>query len=85
MDDTRKRIDDLVNRGLLDQWYAVAKSVQVKPGKPHAVKALGRDLVLWRDCRRPPQVPRGLLPAPRRAALARRGHWATTSPAAITA
>ena len=36
-----KRIDDLVNRGLLDQWYAVAKSVQVKPGKPHAVKALG--------------------------------------------
>jgi len=49
MDDTRQRIDDLVNRGLLDQWYAVAKSVQVKPGKPHAVKALGRHLVLWRD------------------------------------
>ena len=49
MDDTRQRIDDLVNRGLLDQWYAVAKSVQVKPGKPHAVKALGRNLVLWRD------------------------------------
>ena len=49
MDDTRQRIDNLVNRGLLDQWYAVAKSVQVKPGKPHAVKALGRNLVLWRD------------------------------------
>jgi len=49
MDDTRQRIDDLVNGGLLDQWYAVAKSVQVKPGKPHAVKALGRNLVLWRD------------------------------------
>jgi phenylpropionate dioxygenase-like ring-hydroxylating dioxygenase large terminal subunit len=48
-DDARQRIDDLVNRGLLDQWYAVAKSIQVKPGKPHAVKALGRNLVLWRD------------------------------------
>ena len=42
MADDKQRIDDLVNRGLLDQWYAVAKSVQVKPGKPHAVKALGR-------------------------------------------
>jgi len=31
MADERQRIDDLVNRGLLDQWYAVAKSVQVKP------------------------------------------------------
>lgn len=49
MDDARQRIDDLVNGGLLDQWYAVAKSVQVKPGRPHAVKALGRSLVLWRD------------------------------------
>jgi phenylpropionate dioxygenase-like ring-hydroxylating dioxygenase large terminal subunit len=48
-DDIRQRIDDLINRGLADQWYAVAKSVQVKPGKPHAVKALGRNLVLWRD------------------------------------
>jgi phenylpropionate dioxygenase-like ring-hydroxylating dioxygenase large terminal subunit len=49
MDEARQRIDDCVNRGLLDQWYAVAKSVQVKAGKPHAVKALGRNLVLWRD------------------------------------
>jgi phenylpropionate dioxygenase-like ring-hydroxylating dioxygenase large terminal subunit len=49
MADDRQRIDDLVNRGLLDQWYAVAKSIQIKPGKPHAVKALGRNLVLWRD------------------------------------
>ncbi len=48
-DDIRQRIDDLVERGLLDQWYAVAKSVQVKTGRPHAVKALGRNLVLWRD------------------------------------
>ena len=49
MADDRQRIDELVNRGLLDQWYAVAKSVQVKRGKPHPVKALGRNLVLWRD------------------------------------
>ena len=49
MADERQRIDDLVNRGLADQWYAVAKSVQVKPGHPHPVKALGRNLVLWRD------------------------------------
>ena len=49
MDNARQQVDDYVNRGLLDQWYAVAKSVQVKPGRPHAVTALGRDLVLWRD------------------------------------
>jgi phenylpropionate dioxygenase-like ring-hydroxylating dioxygenase large terminal subunit len=49
MADDKQRIDALINRGLLDQWYAVAKSVQVKPGAPHAVKALGRNLVLWRD------------------------------------
>src|SRR5262249_2596068 len=49
MADDRQRIEELVNRGLLDQWYAVAKSVQVKAGKPHAVKALGKNLVLWRD------------------------------------
>src|SRR5947209_2662526 len=49
MADDKQRIDDLVNRGLPDQWCAVAKSVQVKPGAPHAVKALRRNLVLWRD------------------------------------
>src|SRR3982074_3549625 len=49
MADDRQRIDDLVNRGLTDQWEAVAKSGQVKPGKPTAFKALGRNLVLWRD------------------------------------
>ena len=49
MADDKQAIDDLVNRGLLDQWYAVAKSVQVKPGKPHGLKALDRNLVLWRD------------------------------------
>src|SRR5437763_12790519 len=47
--DERQRVEELVNRGLADQWYAVAKSVQVKPGLPRAVKALGRNLVLWRD------------------------------------
>jgi phenylpropionate dioxygenase-like ring-hydroxylating dioxygenase large terminal subunit len=49
MADDKQRIDALINCGLLDQWYAIAKSVQVKPGAPHAVKALGRNLVLWRD------------------------------------
>jgi phenylpropionate dioxygenase-like ring-hydroxylating dioxygenase large terminal subunit len=49
MPDEKQRVEQLVNRGLLDQWYAVAKSVQVKPGAPHPVKALGRNLVLWRD------------------------------------
>ena len=84
MDDARQRIDDLVNRGLLDQWYAVAKSVQVKPGR-HAPPALGRDLVLWRD------AAAGSLNAWRiTARTAARGcravkSSATTSPAAITA
>ncbi|MFL6797782.1 MAG: Rieske 2Fe-2S domain-containing protein [Xanthobacteraceae bacterium] len=49
MADERQRIEELVERGLADQWYAVAKSVQVKHEKPYAVKALGRNLVLWRD------------------------------------
>src|SRR5262245_16116318 len=49
MADDKQRIDALINRGLLDQWYAVAKSVQVKAGTPRAVRALGRNLVLWRD------------------------------------
>lgn len=43
------RIEDRVNKGLLGQWYAVCKSVQVQPGQPFAVKALGERLVLWRD------------------------------------
>ena len=64
MDDAR-RIDDLVNRGLLDQWYAVAKSVQVKPGRPPR-RPRGRDRALARRRRRA-QVPGGSLPAPRRA------------------
>src|SRR5262249_25131071 len=49
MADDRQRIEELVNRGLLDQWYPARKSVQVKAGKTTAVKALGKNLVLWRD------------------------------------
>lgn len=45
----KERIEDRVNSGILGQWYAVAKSSHVRPGKPHGVKALGRNLVLWRD------------------------------------
>jgi phenylpropionate dioxygenase-like ring-hydroxylating dioxygenase large terminal subunit len=47
--DIKERIKDRVNQGLLGQWYAVAKSVDVQPGRPHAVKALGQSLVLWRE------------------------------------
>jgi phenylpropionate dioxygenase-like ring-hydroxylating dioxygenase large terminal subunit len=43
------RAEERVNQGLLGQWYAVCKSVQVKPGKPHPIRVLGRNLVLWRD------------------------------------
>ena len=43
------RIEERVNKGLLGQWYAVCKSVQVQQAKPHAVTALGERLVLWRD------------------------------------
>jgi phenylpropionate dioxygenase-like ring-hydroxylating dioxygenase large terminal subunit len=42
------RIEDRINRGLLGQWYSVAKSIQVKAGRPRGVTALGRKLVLWR-------------------------------------
>ncbi|HVV94537.1 MAG TPA: aromatic ring-hydroxylating dioxygenase subunit alpha [Hyphomicrobiales bacterium] len=44
----QQAIEDRLATGLLGQWYAVAKSVQVQPGRPHAVRALGRNLVLWR-------------------------------------
>ncbi len=45
----KDRIEERLSAGVLGQWYVVAKSVQVKPGKPHGVRALGRHLVLWRD------------------------------------
>jgi phenylpropionate dioxygenase-like ring-hydroxylating dioxygenase large terminal subunit len=47
--DLKSRIEDRINRGLLGQWYPVAKSVQVKADRPHGVTALGRRLVLWRS------------------------------------
>jgi phenylpropionate dioxygenase-like ring-hydroxylating dioxygenase large terminal subunit len=46
--DLKSRIEDRINRGLLGQWYPVAKSIQVKIDRPHGVMALGRRLVLWR-------------------------------------
>ena len=49
MTEMTARIEARVNQGLLGQWYAVCKSVQVQPGRPHPVKALGTQLVLWRD------------------------------------
>jgi len=48
METIADRIETRINQGLLGQWYAVAKSVQVR-GAPHAVRLMGRDLVLWRD------------------------------------
>jgi phenylpropionate dioxygenase-like ring-hydroxylating dioxygenase large terminal subunit len=46
--DLQDRIEACVNRGLLGHWYVVAKSADIAPGDILAVKALGRDLVLWR-------------------------------------
>lgn len=45
----RDRIEDIVNRGLLGKWYPVAKSSQIRSGKPLGVSVLGEPLVLWRD------------------------------------
>lgn len=44
-----ERIEQRINQGLLGHWYVVAKSADLKPGKPLAVTRLGRKLVLWRD------------------------------------
>lgn len=44
-----ERIEARVNQGLLGRWYVVAKSTDIPPGVPVAVKALGRELVLWRS------------------------------------
>ena len=44
-----EQVEERLTTGILGQWYAVAKSVQVKHDKPHALTALGRNLVLWRD------------------------------------
>ena len=45
----KDQVEERLTTGILGQWYVVAKSAQVKRDKPHAVKALGRNLVLWRD------------------------------------
>ncbi len=45
----KDQVEERLTTGILGQWYAVGKSVQVERDKPHAVKALGRNLVLWRD------------------------------------
>lgn len=47
--DLKDRIEDRVNRGLLGQWYPVAKSSEVPRGVPFGAKALGNHIVLWRD------------------------------------
>jgi phenylpropionate dioxygenase-like ring-hydroxylating dioxygenase large terminal subunit len=47
--DIESRIEERVRQGLRGQWYAVAKSVQVRPSRPLGVTALGEKLVLWRD------------------------------------
>ena len=69
MDDARQRIDDLVNRGLLDQWYAVAKSVQAGPAARRP-----RSAAISRAYARPPPACSSawrITAAPRRAAVAR--------------
>ncbi len=47
--DMKALIEKRVNEGLLGQWYAVAKSVEVKATSPHPVRVLGQKLVVWRD------------------------------------
>lgn len=42
------RIEAKSKAGLEGSWYVVAKSVEVKRGRLHAVKALGKRIVLWR-------------------------------------
>ncbi len=43
-----KEVTERLNEGVLGTWYVVAKSVDVKQDKPVGVRALNRDLVLWR-------------------------------------
>lgn len=47
--DKKAMIEDRVNRGLLGQWYPVAKSVEIKSTEPYGARLLGERLVLWRD------------------------------------
>ena len=41
-------VGDLLETGLLDNWYLVARDTDVDTG-PVALKRLNRDIVLWRD------------------------------------
>ncbi|MCK0150134.1 aromatic ring-hydroxylating dioxygenase subunit alpha [Marivita sp. S6314] len=47
--DMKTRVEERVNEGLRNQWYPVAKSVEIKSDRPYGAVALGRKLVLWRD------------------------------------
>lgn len=47
--DLKQRVEDRLDQGLLGLWYVIAKSSDIPADKPHAVKALGRNLVLWRN------------------------------------
>ena len=60
----KDRLEERLTSGILGQWYVVGKAAQVKRDKPHAVKALGRNLALARHRRANP-LPGGLLPASR--------------------
>jgi phenylpropionate dioxygenase-like ring-hydroxylating dioxygenase large terminal subunit len=45
----QRRVEARINSGLLGHWYVIARSADIAPGGVLAVKALGRDLVLWRS------------------------------------
>lgn len=47
--DKKSLIEQRVNEGLRGQWYAVAKSVEIKDSRPFGTRLLGDKLVLWRD------------------------------------
>lgn len=44
----RAQIEARVNEGVRDQWYPVAKSVEIRADRPFGVVALGQKLVMWR-------------------------------------
>ena len=46
--DLDQRAESLLDRGLPGRWYVVAKSGDLPSGAVRAIKALGRELVVWR-------------------------------------
>lgn len=46
---SKQQIEELLDAGLRDQWYVIAKSSQIKMGEVFGTKVLGMKLVLWRD------------------------------------